>query len=395
MKKKKRKKRPAPKAPAVLSMAEVTDKIDAKRTKAMEDIAMSLMNPHMLKGLEQRARAMYELRTMPEIDHLGVQREPHGHLADAIILGHILDVPCILDSSTQADETAFLIQWAHFGYPVFRPSTDLMAGVLLSDPSHMQQGDLHVPFPAYVIEIPEEYREVLITSGPNNSRWETLLAGFGVMLSPTERIPLNQGEPAHVTEKRVLSASYKDATMTVTWARAGDQVTKEELLNLGPNKMQALINRGVYATLRKQRLDDPTADMSTLFDHTVRPDATYWSPEDNTTLDAIGRVGVGISLYIQTKREDLKPDVPKRTRARQKGLSTRYTVGRAVKLPGMTGAAKSYARGEGKARKTRWVRRGHWRNQAYGPRWSLHRPVWIEPKWMGRGEFAPRKYDVT
>lgn len=33
--------------------------------------------------------------------------------------------------------------------------------------------------------------------------------------------------------------------------------------------------------------------------------------------------------------------------------------------------------GSGRAYRHRWVTRGHWRNQAYGPGRTLHRPVWI------------------
>jgi hypothetical protein len=33
--------------------------------------------------------------------------------------------------------------------------------------------------------------------------------------------------------------------------------------------------------------------------------------------------------------------------------------------------------------KTRWVVRGHWRNQPYGPERALRRLTWIEPHWKG------------
>jgi hypothetical protein len=32
----------------------------------------------------------------------------------------------------------------------------------------------------------------------------------------------------------------------------------------------------------------------------------------------------------------------------------------------------------------RYVRRGHWRNQAYGKGWKQHRMVWVEPHWVGK-----------
>lgn len=42
----------------------------------------------------------------------------------------------------------------------------------------------------------------------------------------------------------------------------------------------------------------------------------------------------------------------------------------------------------GRTHHHRWVTSGHWRNQAYGPKWSLHRPIYINP-YLSGPENAP------
>ncbi len=49
---------------------------------------------------------------------------------------------------------------------------------------------------------------------------------------------------------------------------------------------------------------------------------------------------------------------------------------------------------EGRAWSVKTVTRGHWRHQAHGPNWSLHRLIWIPPHWTGP-EDAPISVHVT
>ena len=77
-----------------------------------------------------------------------------------------------------------------------------------------------------------------------------------------------------------------------------------------------------------------------------------------------------------------------------------YEVGRTIKLDG--GIRKALAEaGEDRARwklASRFIVRGHWRNQPYGPKRELRKRTWIEPFFKGPediGEALRRTYEVT
>lgn len=62
-----------------------------------------------------------------------------------------------------------------------------------------------------------------------------------------------------------------------------------------------------------------------------------------------------------------------------------FDVGRVVKLDGKIRAALRESGGTGSSWRLaqRFIVRGHWRNQVYGPARSLRRRQWIEPHWKG------------
>lgn len=76
-----------------------------------------------------------------------------------------------------------------------------------------------------------------------------------------------------------------------------------------------------------------------------------------------------------------------------------FDVGRCVKLDGNIRRALTES-GEDRARwklAQRFIVRGHWRNQAYGPDHGLRRRQWIEPHWRGPENVADalsRTYEV-
>ena len=65
-----------------------------------------------------------------------------------------------------------------------------------------------------------------------------------------------------------------------------------------------------------------------------------------------------------------------------------FVTGRPVQVNCRQAIRDWFAHNKGGPRKVRWLRRGHWTNQAHGEGRSLRRLQWIEPHWCGR-EGAP------
>jgi hypothetical protein len=95
---------------------------------------------------------------------------------------------------------------------------------------------------------------------------------------------------------------------------------------------------------------------------------------------AIIRVGIALWLLMTqpgiTQTSDAWLDRASTRRARRAGKSAEVRV---VDLRHATGAGQ----GHGHALTKRFIVRGHWRNQAYGPRSTLRRPTWIAPHIKG------------
>lgn len=113
-------------------------------------------------------------------------------------------------------------------------------------------------------------------------------------------------------------------------------------------------------------------------------------PRHNEAVDIARRarrVLANTLLYIQMhgglpRRKTLGAEVHVE---REHGEAPRFRVGRPVKLgQQLRDAVKNGLSNERSwALMSRYVVRGHWRNQAYGKDWSLTRRRWIQPYWKG------------
>lgn len=111
----------------------------------------------------------------------------------------------------------------------------------------------------------------------------------------------------------------------------------------------------------------------------------------------VTRLVVGIIMLINQARTD-KPDVfpqhpvPPRKHAKEVRPVNRHHVQRPITID-CVNVVKDYVRGMGKGHSpsVSTLVRGHWRQQAHGPKWSLHKTLWIEPHWRGpEGPLAVR-----
>lgn len=137
------------------------------------------------------------------------------------------------------------------------------------------------------------------------------------------------------------------------------------------------------------------------------PEATYWRPLFefvlNTTIYATWPDAASEHLILNKEARQLWDRAQKAPRGSRKRaeLHQRYRaahpqeriyLGRGIEP--WTDEQKHEHR-PGKPLLIRTKVQGHWRNQAYGPKWTMHRVKWIEPFWRGPETGAePEKHHV-
>ena len=85
---------------------------------------------------------------------------------------------------------------------------------------------------------------------------------------------------------------------------------------------------------------------------------------------------------LQKRLQGIGPKSPKRKKIQEqlKRRDSRRKVVIGIGIPRLTDEPAA----AGRPLMTKHLRMGHTRMQAYGPRWSLRRPKWISPTWVGR-----------
>jgi hypothetical protein len=129
---------------------------------------------------------------------------------------------------------------------------------------------------------------------------------------------------------------------------------------------------------------------------------TMIRPEDLIGADSPAALVVTTWLLIAQKLAETTPTEVDRTirkayqRSGRTAPEVRLVRIRGTATPSGPRTVTKTATGDPQApdRQYRWWVRGHWRNQAYGPGWTLRRPVFIDPQIRGP-EGKPLKADTT
>jgi hypothetical protein len=215
--------------------------------------------------------------------------------------------------------------WASFGFNVFKITHGLTSLLLLTD---VERGAVDLPFPAFQIDLPGNF-------------------------VPSARVP-----GAFI--ERIVVHQYESQGVRHLWW------------------MLYLSEGGVYPYKRHMAvIDDPTP---------IEAGGTEGGNRDAATTIHILRT-LGSFLACRTEVPVLE-NAKAVARAEAKGVSTArvFVAGRTVKIRPEIMRAVATAASDGAPLwklQHRHVVRGHWRNQACGPRLSERRKTWIEPYWKG------------
>ena len=240
----------------------------------------------------------------------------------------------------------FGVLWAKSGYPVFRPTVDLLLGLSLIDCQDIPCDEIRLPFDSFIIELPESVGTFSSDGGQrpaalilaNNCTWEVLEKGLVSYINIT----------CLASEGR----SYSSCACVNAHQTIGEAI--QENIDVSPL-------RDPITTTTMQRA---------------------WNLLSNLCL-YIAMHGLGTKQRRYTKGQ-------KSLGSKQGGrpVIEVWRVGKEIKLsPQMRAAAlalfSTRTKNAGWQLAKRFTVRGHWRQQAHGPSRSLRRRVWIKPHWKG------------
>ena len=127
---------------------------------------------------------------------------------------------------------------------------------------------------------------------------------------------------------------------------------------------------------------------------------TRLTEQEQRFIDGARNVILNLCLFGEYNKDQIKKahaDRPaKLVRKKKKGQkvqktkpkgATIWVVGSNIKLDAkVIEDARSLVPGRGFSIKRRFTVRGHWRNQAHGPKRALRKKLWIQPHWKGPKE---------
>lgn len=298
------------------------------------------------------------------------------------------------------------LRWRSSGFPSFRVTHGLAASLILTDCSGIRGRDIKMPFDAFMIDMPTPRCPISITNVEGNQ-------------SPVKFISVHRYQTTD--NVNILGSIYKQALGLERNDLHSMNGTISDLLKLAD---VAIWNLpwwlGVYmlsddGTELRYNWALPAEDdnLHSMFGNTdtvaeiTSADASYGlsvSDQDSYAIAASVRVAINLVLFINSLPVEKKvwERRSSKTVNDQNGHEpSTWVVGREIKIPReMADAAASFSK-SGEARnewkiKSRFVVRGHWRDQPCGPSMSDRKRIWIRPFWKGPvdGPGLVRKYEV-
>jgi hypothetical protein len=240
--------------------------------------------------------------------------------------------------------------WASTGLNIFSLSEQLTAGFMLTEPPPLEDNKLHVPFPSFVLRVPPGLLPMFIG---DKQYWASM-----IWVHDYYALERSVQGPAHFFRWMVMGHG-----VTLWRDRNGDDVLR------GEQDGDELI----------QVWDDDPKEV----------------PQDKITLEYGLRIVRNLVAWLDSTGGIVAQKQSSRPSQRHSGqqdptVPTVWLMGHEVKLPReVVRMAPEIALGHSKHPapgwqvRTRFVVRGHWRNQAHGEGRQLRTRKWIEPHWRG------------
>jgi hypothetical protein len=291
--------------------------------------------------------AMATWRKKEKLDYVGFT-----NLLTDIIVAAL--APTKMDRTVQLSVTRDMVPftvgsawWADLGFPVFNLTHDFFRAVSVTDFGDVGDEPMHQPFPAYLVRLPESLR-----GNP------TALPMF---LYPVPTKAEDGGLGFSVSRLSIASEPNDNRAAYTQWTEG---IPFAEFVS--------------GRTVKQQEDVDPVEKYTTqLLGAEMDPQVTQRARRTlgNTLLYINANGGLPSEKRIGA-------DVPVE---REHQTDPRFRIGRPIKLgPKLRSAIHAASQGGASWKlESRFVVRGHWRNQAHGPDRSLRRRQWIQPYYKG------------
>lgn len=244
-------------------------------------------------------------------------------------------------------------RWAHYGFPIVQYSGHKYAAALMA--TKIPEGEILPPWKTFLIELPTG---LLQTRGGDDNEYRDIVY---CMVSYHPFIGKN-GE-----------REYGWTIDSYTRDGVNLHVHRQSLQDIRTNSVER-------AEIEFSDIDPFAYDMST---------------EDDRTLELMSRLVLNTCVAMSNPdivrpigKHPKTPALKGPSRNGKEPVCRVYRVGKEITLD-CREALRAYVRGTRRGPLTvQFLVRGHWRQQACGPRFQERRATWIEPFWKG-GEDAP------
>lgn len=243
-----------------------------------------------------------------------------------------------------------LHNWGRAGFQSVELPETYAAALMATDPGDALQTE-ELPWPAFEIQVPPGLVE--------SSHGEI----FSLMISSIPKIVKMAGEAA--TAKVI--AVYHDLNST------------------GADIWPSLHDMAKGTTLGD--LEFVTDELAALYD--ASKEKRVWS--------MLTRLAAGVILNINQARADKPAAYPQREARTKHGkpkINT-HRLGQALKIDCRQSIRDFIAGASQSSPAVTTLVRGHYKRQAHGPKWSLHRRVWLHPYYRGDGPLLYRPTKIT
>lgn len=262
-----------------------------------------------------------------------------------------------------------LMRWVESGLPVFDLTHGLMSALLLTDPADVSADLVRAPFETFVVRLPADFW--MMEDG--------ILGRTPASLAVVHSFEADSSETHMLRPMISIRVVGRNGT-TSTWEA-------NELPPAG-EPLGAWLGQDVA---------DPVTEAEATSDG--RRELVPPTENDRRLVLAFRRLYVNLCLYI-TEHGRGEPLGKRDGKGRPAGFTPFepqpdvWVLGREVKLDrNLMDSAKAWTdsrstregSGAGWKLKEKFSVRGHWRNQAHGPKHSLRKLKWIPPYWKGEG----------
>lgn len=259
-----------------------------------------------------------------------------------------------------------MLRWYDGGCPRFRLSHGLTTELSLTDPSGVPMEEVRQPFPTYLVELPRSGSPIT---------WSSHHAG--------------DAEPAYLFVHTIVGAGPIGAPSKAPASEWMEMFARHRQPD-GPRSLNVCIFSTVKAPhsflARSDVLDTPVV--------TVRPAPRASDPErapfddDEGAMTMAWRLAFNIPLYLRHHPSGTIGGG--KTVNHDHGIrSVLYEIGADVPLNReLRDAARAACRGDEKkwSLAKRFIVRGHWKQQAFGPGRVDRKLIFVEPYWKGPAE---------